>query len=482
MDNETTYILERALERERRARKAAEKLLETKSKELYDAMLHLKEANGRLESLLNEEGKSLDGAFVNLIDPYVVMDLNTKVLSMNTSAKDFLGYDNDKEELVLSELVHQDYLEYTAESFQRLLQVGILKNYNVKIRTRKYGLKYVNINASLIYNKKGVPVAAQGVIRDITAEMEVKQLMESQKRQLDLIFENSSLGMLLIVKGQITKANQAFCEMVQYEEFELKKMSLEDVSTIEDISHYEALLELEDSTSDRITFTRIFHRKDGGNLYGKTSITNVYNDLGAVEYNVIMVDDITIEKEATDKLAASESRMNTMISNLQSGVLLEDNNRKLLMTNQKFKDFFGIPLNLESLKGIDCKLALEKYKTQFVDSNSFVESTESIIQARKVVIAEELELTDGRVFSRDYIPLFNDDEPAGHLWAYSDITLQKNYRRNIEQQKEKYSSIIANMNLGLVEVDNDGEILMVNHRYCEMIGLGRRRIGGPKGT
>ena len=340
MDNETTYILERALERERRARKAAEKLLETKSKELYDAMLHLKEANGRLESLLNEEGKSLDGAFVNLIDPYVVMDLNTKVLSMNTSAKDFLGYDNDKEELMLSELVHQDYLEYTAESFQRLLQVGILKNYNVKIRTRKYGLKYVNINASLIYNKKGVPVAAQGVIRDITAEMEVKQLMESQKRQLDLIFENSSLGMLLIVKGQITKANQAFCEMVQYEEFELKKMSLEDVSTIEDISQYEALLELEDSTSDRITFTRIFHRKDGGNLYGKTSITNVYNDLGAVEYNVIMVDDITIEKEATDKLAASESRMNTMISNLQSGVLLEDNNRKLLMTNQKFKELF----------------------------------------------------------------------------------------------------------------------------------------------
>ena len=125
-------------------------------------------------------------------------------------------------------------------------------------------------------------------------------------------------------------------------------------------------------------------------------------------------------------------------------------------------------------------MALEKYKTQFVDSNSFVESTESIIQARKVVIAEELELTDGRVFSRDYIPLFNDDEPAGHLWAYSDITLQKNYRRNIEQQKEKYSSIIANMNLGLVEVDNDGEILMVNHRYCEMIGLDEEELVGQK--
>ena len=62
MHNDTTYILEKALDRERKARKAAEKLLEDKSKELYDALLHLKEANGRLESLLKEEGKSLDSA------------------------------------------------------------------------------------------------------------------------------------------------------------------------------------------------------------------------------------------------------------------------------------------------------------------------------------------------------------------------------------------------------------------------------------
>lgn len=471
MDNETTYILERALERERRARKAAEKLLEEKSKELYDSLLHLKEANGRLESLLSEEGKSLDGAFINLVDPYVVMDLNTKVISMNSSAKDFLGYDNEKEDVMLSELVHEGYLEYTAESFQHLLQVGILKNYNVEIVTKKYGLKFVNINASLVYNKKGNPVAAQGVIRDITAEMEVKRLMESQKRQLDLIFENSSLGIILIVKGKIIKANKAFCHMVQYQEFELKSFSLEDVSTIEDISQYEALLKLEGTTTDRITITRIFHQKNGGSIYGKTSLTNVYDDKGEIEYNVVMVDDITSEKEATDKLEASESRMSTMISNLQSGVLLEDVDRKLLMTNQRLKDLFKMPPQLESLKGMDCKLGLHRYKNQFVDPDSFVQGTEEIIDAQAVVIADELELRDGRVFSRDYIPLFNDDEPAGHLWTYNDVTLQKNYRRNIEQQKEKYSNIIANMDLGLVEIDHQTNILMVNNRYCEMVGL-----------
>ncbi|NKI30724.1 PAS domain S-box protein [Muricauda sp. DJ-13] len=441
-------------------------------------MLHLKEANGRLESLLSEEGKSLEGAFVNLVDPYVVMDLTTKVLSMNSSAKEFLGYDNEKEDLILSDLVHKDYLEYTAESFQRLLQVGILKNYNAQIFTKKYGLKYVNINASLIYNKNGNPVAAQGVIRDITADMEVKKLMESQKQQLDLIFENSSLGIILIVKGKIIKANRAFCDMLNYQEFELKNMSLEDISTIEDISQYQALLDMEESSSDKITITRIFHQKNGDSLYGKTSLTNVYNNLGQVEYNVVMVDDITSEKEATDMLAASESRMTTMIGNLQSGVLLEDVNRKLLKTNQKFKDLFGIPPELGALKGLDCKSTLHQWKEKFKDPEQFILGIDRAIHERRVVIADELELNDGRVFSRDYIPLFNDDEPIGHLWTYSDITIQKNYRRNIEQQKEKYSNIIANMNLGLVEVDNDGKILLVNNRYCQMIGLNESELIG----
>ena len=82
-------MLKRAIEREKKARKAAENLLEQKAKELYDASLHLREANGRLETLLNKQGNSINSDFINIIDPYVVMGLDTRVINMNTSAKDF---------------------------------------------------------------------------------------------------------------------------------------------------------------------------------------------------------------------------------------------------------------------------------------------------------------------------------------------------------------------------------------------------------
>ncbi|MCT4630368.1 PAS domain S-box protein [Winogradskyella sp.] len=49
-----------------------------------------------------------------------------------------------------------------------------------------------------------------------------------------------------------------------------------------------------------------------------------------------------------------------------------------------------------------------------------------------------------------------------------DITLENKYQQALVAEKQKYGSIIANMNLGLVEVNNNDEILMVNQRFQEM--------------
>jgi len=478
-DKDEVALLERALKREKRARKAAERLLEDKSKELYDASLHLREANGKLEALLNKSDSNISGAFVNIIDPYVVMDLSTKVLNMNSSAKEFLGFDHTKEEFYLSNLVHQDYLEYTAESFQSLMQVGILKDYNSKIITKKYGEKFVNINASLIYDEKGTPVAAQGIIRDITKEMQIKELLESQKKQQDIIVENSSLGILLVVDGKIVKANKAFMELVGYSDAELKKMSIDDLSTIEDISLYQDILENnKKGETDKFAIVRKFHKKNGQSIWGKTSVSTVRNQKGEIDYKVAMIEDITNDKISEEKIKASEQRLSTLITNLQTGVLLEDENRKMVLANQKFCELFNIPLAPHKLIGVNCRKSLEKYKHLFVDPEYLVKRVDYILDRKELVLSDELELVDGRTFERDYIPLFIDDVYKGHLWTYNDITFRKNYRKNLEIQKEKYSSIIANMNLGLVEIDTDSQIRMVNNRYTEMIGLSQDYLLG----
>nr|WP_298929792.1 PAS domain-containing sensor histidine kinase [uncultured Allomuricauda sp.] len=479
MDSNEIPILKRALLREKKARKTAESLLENKAKELYDASLHLKEANGRLETLLNDGGTAIDNAFVNIIDPYVVMDLMSNVINMNTSAKEFLGYDHTKEKICLSDIVHPDYLEYTAESFQTLLQVGVLKNYSAKIITKNQEEKYVNINASLIYNESGSPIAAQGVIRDITQEIEVKQLLEKQKKQQDIIVENSSLGILLIVKDKIIKANKSFIELLGYSEVELKKLSLDEISSLEDSNLYDNLLQksLENDTK-KFSIIRKFRKKNGDTLYGKTSMSSLLDGKGDVEYNVAMIEDITQEKISEEKLRASEERMTDLIKNLQTGILLEDQERKIVLANQKFCDLFGIAVSPDALIGINSEQSTHKYKNMFLEPDVALGRIDHVIDQKEVVTADEMELLDGRTFERDYIPLFSNGEYQGHLWSYSDVTLRKNYRKNLEIQKEKYGSIIANMNLGLVEVGSDGNILMINQSFSDMVGYSANELIG----
>ncbi|MFT5735881.1 MAG: PAS domain S-box-containing protein, partial [Maribacter sp.] len=274
MDSKEVQLLKRALDRQKRARIQAEKILEEKSKELYDATHHLKEANAKLENSLNEKTSELDGVFINIIDPYVVMDLQFNVINMNSSAKEFLGYDHMKDELNLSNLVHEDFMEYTVKSIQSLLEVGVLKNYRAKIYDKNGTVKWVQINSSLVYNKEKKPIAAQGILRDITHEMEIKQLLLEQRRQLDIIVDNSPLGIVLIDNGKIIKANSTITKLLGYEEAELKSMTVKHITNPEDEAESNRLVnEMRQGKLDNFSIVNKYRKRDGSELWAKTLVS-----------------------------------------------------------------------------------------------------------------------------------------------------------------------------------------------------------------
>ena len=298
MANNEIALLTRALERQRKARVQAEKILEAKSKELYDLTKHLRHANSKLENLLDEKEDNMDTAFINLIDPYVVMDLNFNVLRTNHSAKEFLRVDYTKESINLSDFVHPDFAQYTAESIQSLLKVGLLRNYRAKIILKDGTEKFVQINASLIYDHEGKPMAAQGIIRDITQEKEIEGLLSEQRKQLDIIVENSPLGIVLMVEGQIVKSNTAMQDMLGYTHEELKQVELKDITAKEDIAKSKSFIEdMRLGKLDHYTLNKSYVRKNGTKFMAKTSVSAVRTTEGEIEYQVAIVEDITEHRQ-----------------------------------------------------------------------------------------------------------------------------------------------------------------------------------------
>ena len=243
MSKQEIELLQRALDRQVKARKEAEKILESKSKELYDTLHYLREDNNRLKGLLQEKTSELEGVFFNIPDPYLVINLKVQVIKMNQAAKLFLGFDTEKEDFYAAQLVHHEYLMATLQSFGLLQEVGILKNFKTKINIKSGGSRFVQVNANLIYDASGMPIAAQGVLRDVTNEEEVSAILEEQKEALkdsqkrleavisDLqaqkekyssIIANMNLGLVEVDNEDLVQlVNKSFCTLSGYTEKEL---------------------------------------------------------------------------------------------------------------------------------------------------------------------------------------------------------------------------------------------------------------------
>lgn len=190
MKDKQIQLLERALAREKAARKAAEQILEEKSRELYFNSQELEKLNSRLELLVKEKTTQLKGVFENIVDAYVVMNLTGDVLKMNEAAVNLLGY-TVEDAINLMQMVHPQEQEKVGEGFAALLEQGAVTDFQVKIVIADKSERLVHINASLIYDESESPIAAQGIVRDIT---QIKEL-ELQKEHLlvDLERRNNEL-------------------------------------------------------------------------------------------------------------------------------------------------------------------------------------------------------------------------------------------------------------------------------------------------
>ena len=62
----------------------------------------------------------------------------------------------------------------------------------------------------------------------------------------------------------------------------------------------------------------------------------------------------------------------------------------------------------------------------------------------------------------------------------ADITERKSIEESLRINEEKYRSILANMKLGLLEVDNDGKITYANNSFCYMSGYSMPELIGKK--
>ena len=196
-------ILQRALLREKEARKQAEKILEEKSKFLYEANTKLERLYANLESDYTRTNSQLQGVFENIVDAYVITDLNGNILRMNKSAMRLLNIPENYPDVNLIKMVHHNDMDHLKSSINPFLKDGFIKNFEIRLITNTNELKTVHINGSVIYDK-GQPIAAQGILRDITQVKENALIVE--------LINNT--GLAVLGKLDISEIADAIAEQI----------------------------------------------------------------------------------------------------------------------------------------------------------------------------------------------------------------------------------------------------------------------------
>ncbi|WP_434035530.1 PAS domain-containing sensor histidine kinase [Formosa sp. 4Alg 33] len=351
-------------------------------------------------------------------------------------------------------------------------QIDILKRALVRERAaRKQAEKILENKAAELYE---VNQKLQKSNQDLEA------LLTRTDSQLQGVFENIVDSYVIIdLVGNILKMNEAAEELLGYsctdQMFNLIK--LVHPSEVERVkTSFETLFKdgiLTDFNVKIIT---------GNNRHILVHINaSVIYDQGIAVAAQGIVRDITKQKASENRLKESENRLATLILNLDSGVILEDENRHIVLTNKKFTQLFNIDASPTDLIGMNCKTAAEHNSVLFKDPEAFLLRMRDIDNKKETVLGDELEMIDGKILERNYLPIVQGGKSKGYLWTFKDVTLNRTYRKSLEAEKQKYSNIISNMNLGLVEVDKRDRILMVNQSFVDMTGYSKEELIGVKG-
>lgn len=207
--------------------------------------------------------------------------------------------------------------------------------------------------------------------------------------------------------------------------------------------------------------------------------------------------DITGRKQEQKALHAATLRLETLIANLQAGVIVEDSQAQLVLTNRAFCAMMGLEGSPGALIGANVFPMARRTSLLLPDPEAFLARALLLRRRQEPVSSEELALTDGRVWERDYVPVFpggGGDGYGGHLWLFRDVTERRRVERQVREtaaalklQKEE----LAKANRRLEEANSQLEALattdgltgLFNHRVLmgriEEEWMRARRYGEP---
>ena len=202
------------------------------------------------------------------------------------------------------------------------------------------------------------------------------------------------------------------------------------------------------------------------------------SELDLVSISEIIRGQVHLNEMVKDELSRSINIFKALMNNLKSAALIENEHGEILYTNDLFCEYFKCALIAEEIIGADANEARKQAKQLFEEPDAFLEGIARILERRMPVYNERLQMRDGRILERDYVPIFVEGKYRGHLWKFDDVTSRARYEDSLRESEERNRLILDSALDAVVITNAEGNIEGWNPQAEELFGWSREEAYG----
>jgi PAS domain S-box-containing protein len=314
--------------------------------------------------------------------------------------------------------------------------------------------------------------------KELQASAELYRQIADKARTLSQAIEQSPVSVVITdLAGNITYVNPKFTEATGYSSQEVTGQNARILkSGNTSAGEYERMWKIIAAGRE---WRGIFHnRKKNGELYWESaSIAPVFNEAHKITHFLAVKEDITARKQAEEELKLKNAILSTQQEVSLDGILVVDDNAKIVSYNQRFVEMWGVPPKL--IEGKVDQPILEFVANEAADALSFLQRVQYLYEHRQEISREEIMLKDGRVFDRYSAPMIGlDGRYYGRVWFFRDTTERKLAEEELRSQEERTRLMIDHAFDVVVTADSDFRVIGWNRQAEKTLGWTRADILG----
>jgi diguanylate cyclase (GGDEF)-like protein/PAS domain S-box-containing protein len=338
----------------------------------------------------------------------------------------------------LDECVHPDDQALCQEQLEDFIE-GHQEKYSVefRLRHRDGSWRWVLSRATALRGPDGRAERIFGTIVDITDQKNTASAYRRSEERFRAISEASPIGIFVNdVAGNCCYVNPAYIRITGVPEEDALGRGWRQFIHPDD---RERLLEEWRAAMQRFyegepfVFDTIRRnvKPDGEIRWVHLNVAAMYDTEGFCNGYVGTLEDVTDYRLAEDTLRRSEVRFSTLISHFPVGVVMVDENQRVVLMNQELCRLFRLPASPIAYIGRSGEETARDLVPFVSEGVILLDHLQQQTMSRETVTGELLPLNDGRIIERDSLPILRGSEYMGHLWLHRDVT------ERVRQEREK---------------------------------------------